>query len=164
MKLEKLTILGIDPGYDKLGIAVVEKEGGKKENLIYSACIKTARGAPFNERLMQIAEIVEATISAHSPVALAIEKLFFTTNQKTAMQVSEVRGLIIYLATKNNLQIFEYTPSQVKSTIAGSGNASKDQIINMVPRLIKLNEEIKEDDEYDAIALALSGLACEKLF
>ncbi len=158
-----MKILGIDPGYDKLGIAVVEKVEGEKEKLVYSACIKTTRGAPFNERLMQIAEIVEQTISAHSPAALAIEKLFFTSNQKTAMQVSEVRGLIIYLASKNNLQIFEYTPSQVKSTVAGSGNASKDQIINMVPRLIKINKEIKEDDEYDAIALALTCLACEPL-
>ena len=159
-----MKILGIDPGYDKLGLAIVEREQNKKENLVYSACIKTSRGAPFNERLMQIAEIVEAMISAHSPTALAIEKLFFTSNQKTAMQVSEVRGLIIYLAAKNNLQIFEYTPSQVKSTVAGSGNASKDQIINMVPRLIKISKEIKEDDEYDAVALALTCLASEKLF
>ena len=79
------------------------------------------------------------------------------------MRVSEVRGMIIYLAKKNNLKIFEYTPLQVKSTIAGFGRADKAQVIMMVPKLIVLKKEIKEDDEYDAIALALTCLACEPL-
>ncbi|MEK7586960.1 MAG: crossover junction endodeoxyribonuclease RuvC [Patescibacteria group bacterium] len=158
-----MKILGIDPGYDKLGVAVVEKLPKEKEKLIYSACLKTNKSDDYFDRLKELGESLEKIIEIYKPEVLSIEKLFFTTNQKTAMRVSEVRGMIIYLAKKNNLKIFEYTPLQVKSTIAGFGRADKAQVIMMVPKLIVLKKEIKEDDEYDAIALALTCLACEPL-
>ena len=156
-----MKIIGIDPGYDKLGVAVVEKSAKEKEKLIYSDCLKTNKSDDYFDRLKELGESLEKIIELYKPNILSIEKLFFTTNQKTAMRVSEIRGMILYLATKNNLQIFEYTPLQVKCTIAGHGRADKTQVTMMVNKLIMIKKEIKEDDEYDAIALALTCLACE---
>jgi len=93
---------------------------------------------------------------------MAIEKLFFTTNQKTVMGVSEARGVIMYQALLNKIPVFEYTPLQIKIAITGYGRGDKKQIIAMLQHLIKIEKEIKYDDEYDAIAVGLTHLACTK--
>ena len=101
-----MIILGIDPGYERLGIAVLEKKNGK-ENLLFSACLKTSAKIPFNERLFLLGKELEKIIKKWKPDIVATEKLFFTTNQKTAMHVSEIRGLIIYLAMLHNAEVRE---------------------------------------------------------
>ena len=157
-----MKIISIDPGYERVGIAIIEKTCKQKDELIYSNCFKTKANIPFHERLKSIGIEVEKIIKKYKPEALAIEKLYFETNQKTAMGVSEARGVIIYVASKNNLSIYEYTPPQIKVAVTGYGKASKQMIMSMVPKLIDIKEEIKSDDEIDAIAIGLTSLACEK--
>jgi crossover junction endodeoxyribonuclease RuvC len=159
-----MTILSIDPGYERVGIAVLEKSstGSGGEELIYSDCFKTSKELPFIERLKLVGQEVERVIKEYKPEAFAIEKLFFNTNQKTATNVSEVRGAVIYIALKNKLKVFEYTPLQIKVAVAGDGHGDKEQVIAMVKNLIKIEKEIKYDDEYDAIAVGLTCFASER--
>jgi crossover junction endodeoxyribonuclease RuvC len=157
-----MKILAIDPGFERVGIAVIEKTTTKKDTLIYSTCFKTSVKIPFPERLRNIGLEVEKVIKKYKPIALSIEKLYFTTNQKTVMGVSEARGTIIYVAAKNNLSIYEYTPPQIKVAVTGYGKASKEMVMSMVPKLIDIKDEINSDDELDAIAIGLTCLACER--
>jgi crossover junction endodeoxyribonuclease RuvC len=157
-----MKILAIDPGFERVGIAIIEKTNLNKDKLVFSVCFKTSAKIPFHERLRNIGLEVESVIKKYKPEALAIEKLYFTTNQKTVMGVAEARGAIIYVASKNGLSIFEYTPPQIKVAVAGYGKASKDMIMSMVPKLIDIKNEINSDDELDAIAIGLTCLACEK--
>ena len=129
-----MKILSIDPGYERVGIAVIEKtsSGSGGEKFIYSNCFKTNKGLPFLERLGLVGQEVERIIKKYKPKAFAIEKLFFNTNQKTATNVSEVRGALIYIALKNKLKVFEYTPLQIKSAVCGDGHGDKTQVVSMV--------------------------------
>lgn len=160
-----MRVIGVDPGYDKFGVAILEKKNGVEE-LIYSGCIRSSAKIPFSERLFYIGQEFQTLIQKYKPEALAIEKLFFTTNQKTAMGVSEIKGIATYIAKVNGLKTFEYTPLQIKMAIVGYGKADKNQISKMVPFLIKNFSDFKkkkiEDDEYDACATALTCLAIEK--
>ncbi len=157
-----MRILGIDPGFERLGIAIVDKSLGttqNREQLIFSTCFKTSTKLDFSERLVLIGEEVSQIIKKYGPDILAIETLFLTTNQKTVMHVSEARGVIIYEATKANLKIHEFSPPQIKVATTGYGKASKEQIIKMVKMLVKVEASKKSDDEMDAIAVALTALA-----
>jgi len=158
-----MKILSIDPGFERVGIAIIEKTNLKKDVLIFSECFKTSTKIPFTDRLKNIGIEIEKIIKQYNPKVLAIEKLFFTTNQKTAMGVSEVRGAILYISAKNNLSIYEYTPPQIKVAVTGYGKASKDMVMSMVPKLIEIKTKIKSDDELDAIAIGLTCMACEKV-
>lgn len=157
-----MRILAIDPGYERLGIAILEKEKGK-EILLYSSCFKTDAKLPFIERLLAIGNELARVIKKYKPNGLAIEKLYMTTNQKTAMQVAEARGVIIYEASKLGLQIYEYTPMEIKVAVSGYGKATKDDVFFMVKKLIDLPKDRKIiDDEIDAIAVGLTCFACQK--
>lgn len=151
-------VLGIDPGYDRLGVAIVKKEGGKEE-LIFSDCFLSDKKNTLGERLLEIGNELENLIKKYRPEATATEKLYFTVNQKTAMAVAEARGVISYLSAKHKIPLFEYTPPEIKLTVTGYGNANKKQVAEMIPRLIKISKSIKYDDEYDAVAIALTHLA-----
>lgn len=154
-----MKVLGIDPGYERLGIAIVEKDTQGKERLLYSDCFKTSAKDPHYVRLDQIGTELSAVITKYQPDALAIENLFFNSNQKTALLVSEARGVILYTAAHAGLTIEEFTPPQIKAAITGNGRSDKKGIIKMVPLLIKIDKKIQYDDEYDAIAAALTYLA-----
>jgi crossover junction endodeoxyribonuclease RuvC len=159
MSSAPLRILGIDPGFDRLGICILDKEG-TKETLIFSTCIVTSRKDTFEKRLVVIGEQLEKIIANYSPAELAIETLFFTKNQKTIITVAEVRGICIYLAHKAGVALYEYSPPQIKLAIAGHGKASKDDIAIMVPKILKQPLLINTlDDEIDAIAIALTHSA-----
>ncbi|MFA6476331.1 MAG: crossover junction endodeoxyribonuclease RuvC [Candidatus Paceibacterota bacterium] len=153
-----MLVLGIDPGYDRLGVALVKKDGGKEE-LIFSDCFLSSPKDALGERLLSIGNKLEKLIKEYKPDAVATEKLYFTVNQKTAMAVAEARGVISYLSAKHKISLTEYTPPEIKLTVTGYGNANKKQVAEMVPRLIKISKRIKYDDEYDAIAIALTHLA-----
>ena len=157
-----MKILSIDPGFERVGIAIIEKTNQKKDKLVYSECFKTSTKIPFPERLKNIGIEIEKIIKKYKPEVLAIEKLYFTTNQKTAMGVSEARGMILYIASKNNITVCEYTPPQIKLAVTGYGKATKEMIMSMVPKLIDMDVKINSDDEIDAIAVGLTCLACEK--
>ena len=154
-----MKVLAIDPGYGRCGVAVVEKNGGGKEILIYSSCIETSAKADFAKRLAQVADECARLIKTHAPDCLALEKLYFQTNQKTAMRVAEVRGALINTAQGAGIEVFEYTPGEVKSAAAGSGSADKKAVAQMLRALVKIEKKIEHDDEYDAIAIAVTHLA-----
>ncbi len=157
-----IRILGIDPGFDRLGVCVLDKEGSK-ETLVFSTCITTNKKESFQKRLGVIGSELEAIITQHQPHELAIETLFFTTNQKTIITVAEVRGVCIYLAHIHKTKVFEYSPPQIKLAIAGHGKASKEDISHMVPKILKQPLLIGTlDDEIDAIAIALTHSANRK--
>lgn len=155
-----MRIISIDPGYERLGIAVIEKN--RKETLLFSECFKTKAALPFEERLLLVGREVARVIDEYSPRALAIENLFIATNQKTAMRVAEVRGAIIYQARLSGLTIHEYTPLQIKVATTGYGKATKEQVMSMVRRLVSGAENIRQDDEMDAIAIGLTYFAYVK--
>ncbi len=150
-----MLILGIDPGFERIGISILEK-GKEEDALLYSDCFKTLSSLPFHERLGLIGKEIERVIKKYNPDTLAIETLFFNTNQKTALLVSEARGVILYEATLGNLKIYEYTPLQIKIATTGYGRADKNQVNNMVKQLIVIEKEVKSDDEMDAIATAIT--------
>ena len=156
-----MRIIGIDPGYDRLGIAVVEQTS-QKETLIHSECFQTDATLPFAERLHKCGSRIAEIITQYTPAHLALENVFFNTNQKTAMDVAAVRGAVLYVARTHNLTTFEYTPPQIKAAIAGSGRGTKKDIIAMLEHLIVINTTIAFDDEYDAIAVALTHSAIHR--
>ena len=156
-----MKIIAIDPGYERVGIAILEKGLGKEE-LLFSECFKTLASESTEERLRQIGEEIENLIKKYKPEAMGIENLFFKNNAKTAMKVSEARGVMLYEAAKNNLLVMEFTPLQIKVAVTGYGKSDKEQVTEMVKRLIKINQPIKYDDEYDAIAVGLTFFASHK--
>lgn len=158
-----MKIIGIDPGYERVGIAVLEKnKGDKKETLLYSNCFKTSAKLPLPERLLLIGDEIKSVIKKYSPEMLSIEKLYFERNTSSAMGVSEARGTIIYVGRSHGLPILEYTPLQIKSAVTGYGKATKEQVHTMVAKLIDLPPSIKQDDEIDAIAIAITGLCSHR--
>ena len=153
-----MKVLAIDPGYGRCGMAVVEKSGAK-EVLIHSMCVETSASADFAMRLATIVSECSSLLQKHQPDCVAIEKLYMTKNQKTAMRVAEVRGALINCATNYGVEVFEYTPGEVKSAAAGWGGADKQQMATMLHALIDIQKVIKHDDEYDAIAIGVTHLA-----
>jgi crossover junction endodeoxyribonuclease RuvC len=157
-----MRIISIDPGYERLGLAVIEKEKNKKEVLIFSECFKTSSKLPHSERLTLIGDRIKEVIKKYKPEQLATEKLFFSGNQKTAMLVAEARGVILYSGTSSGLPVFEYTPNEVKIAITGYGRSEKRQIIDMVKKLIDVKKSKESDDEFDAIAIGLTHFAIQR--
>src|SRR3989344_3155751 len=148
-------ILGIDPGYGRLGIAVIESRDRKPE-LIYSDCFETSSELDPSERLGLILEEIQAVIKKYKPNMLAIETLIFSKNTKTALKVAEARGVIMAAAAINKIPVKEFHPNQIKVATTGYGKADKKQIIFMVDKILNIKKKIKYDDEYDALAVALT--------
>ena len=156
-----MKILGIDPGYERLGVAILEKEksSNNKEKVIFSECFKTSAKLEFPERLKLIGEKVADIIKKYKPEVLGIETLFLNTNQKTVMHVAEARGVIIYECVKAGIKIFEASPPQIKIATTGYGKSDKKQIMKMIKLLVKIDNTKTSDDELDAIAIALTAFA-----
>jgi len=157
-----MKIIAIDPGVERVGIAVVEKIGGAKETLLYSDCFKTSAKLSHAQRLSLIGTEVGKIIAEYSADGLAIEKLFFDTNITTAMFVSEARGVMLYEGALAGLPIYEYTPMEIKVAVTGYGKSDKKAVQHMVERLITLPKKKMLDDELDAIAVGLTCFAHEK--
>lgn len=156
-----MKIMGIDPGYERLGVALIEKSA-RGERLLHSECFRTKGSRSFPDRLKEIGLRLGTLIKEWKPDRLALETLFFSNNQKTAMAVSGVRGVILYESARAGLPIFEYSPQEIKVAVGGHGKSDKKDMARMVARLIRIEKEIKHDDEYDAIAAALTCAAREK--
>ena len=152
--------LAIDPGYGRCGIAIVSGSA-TKQVCEFSDCIETKSSADFPDRLAEICAVVREQIAEFNPDALAIERLFFNQNTTTAMKVAQVKGAIILEATRANMEIFEYTPQDIKTAVAGYGSAPKGQVMQMITQLVSMREAAKHDDEYDAVAVGITCLAHE---
>lgn len=153
-----MRILAFDPGYERLGVAVLEKQNGK-EVLLHSECIRTKAALTFPERLAELGSGVEALIAQWAPQGVALEEVFFEKNAKTAMQVAEVRGMLTYIAAAKGLAVHQYTPAEVKIAITGYGASDKRAVAAWVPKLVRLPERKRLDDELDAIAVGITCLA-----
>ncbi len=157
-----MKMLGIDPGYDRLGISIVEKSVDQpRETVIFSECFETDKALDIPERLFKVGTRVQEVLDEYSPDALSLETLFFNNNQKTAMAVSGARGIILYLAKKYGCVVYEYHPQEIKVAVTGYGKSDKTAVTAMVRQLVSNCPEKAKDDEYDAIAIALTGLAHE---
>ena len=150
-----MIILGIDPGFERMGCAILEKSP-MGEKLIYSSCLVSSRSDAHEKRLLFLYIGLKKIIKDFKPGVMAIEKLFFTANQKTAMKVAEARGVALLLAAENNLKVLELTPLEVKMAMTGYGRAEKDQVRKMAQIMVKMEGGKKLDDEIDAIAIALA--------
>lgn len=151
-------VLGLDPGFGRLGFGAIATVRGKT-SVLDCGIIRTDQDVPFGERLVQLADDLETLLTELKPARIVVERLFFMKNAKTAMQVAEARGVLLYLAAKRRIPVLEYTPSQVKSAVCGDGKADKKAVQKMVKILLGLKSAPKIDDAADALALALMGAA-----
>lgn len=149
-----MVVLGIDPGYAIVGWGVVNYAGNIYRPLGFGA-ITTDRSSNFNDRLGYIYNNMTRLIEKCKPDAMAVEKLYFQNNQKTAINVAQARGVILLAAQQQGVPIFEYTPLQVKTVVTGYGKAKKPQVMEMTRRLLALESVPKPDDTADALAIAL---------
>lgn len=149
-----MIILGIDPGYAIVGWGVVDYTANRFSVIDYGA-VTTEAKTPFNRRLEMVFDGVSEIITRYCPSALAIEKLFYNTNAKTVIDVAQSRGVINLAAVKNGVEIFEYTPLQVKQSVVGYGRAEKKQVQEMTRVILKLDKIPKPDDTADALAMAI---------
>lgn len=154
-----MIILGIDPGYAIVGFGVLEYKNNHFSVIDYGA-ITTDAGTPFNRRLEYIYDEMTALFEKYHPDAMAIEKLFYNSNAKTVIDVSQARGVIMLAAQKNGVPAFEYTPLQVKQSVVGYGRAEKKQVQEMIKRILFLEKVPKPDDTADALAMAICHGHC----
>lgn len=155
-----MRILGIDPGYDRCGVAIVERDGGK-DTLLFSTCLSSPRGVSFEIRLLTLARGLRAVIDMHKPTVMALETLFMTNNKLTAMKVAEARGMIQLVGAEKGLTIRELGPGEVKLAITGYGKSDKAAMMVMITRLTGIKKRAY-DDEFDAIAVALAASATSR--
>jgi len=144
-------ILGIDPGYKNLGWSIIEKN----QTIVDYGVIDTSSDKRIDERLLDIHTKLDAIITLYKPDCAAIEKLFFTKNIKTGMDVAKTVGAILLTLRINNIGYFEYTPSQVKQVVTGYGRADKAQMKFMIKSIFQMSDELQSDDAADALAIAL---------
>jgi len=149
-----MIILGIDPGTAITGYGVIEKKDNKLYLVDYG-CIRTEAGLATAQRLYEIDRDLAKIIRKYSPEIIAVEDIFFFKNQKTAIKVSQARGVILARAAKMKIPVTEYTPLQVKQAITSYGRAGKAQVQKMVKLLLRLKEIPKPDDAADALAAAI---------
>lgn len=153
-----MKVIAIDPGFDRLGLAILENTTGR-ETLLHSECLVTNREASFSLRLLEVGTVVESLLMKYQPDTMAIETLFFNKNVKTAIQVAEARGVLLYICQKFGCTIYEFSPQEIKIATTGYGMSDKTAVIAMVKRLIPEVPETALDDEYDAVAVGITCLA-----
>ena len=151
-----MIILGIDPGLARMGYAFIEiKKKGEKSKAINYGCIKTSPGLCAGDRLKKINNELNKLIKKYKPNVLAVESIYFFKNFKTAMPVSQAKGVILLTAAKKKIPVCEITPLQMKMAITGYGRAEKKQVQEMIKVLLNLKEAPKSDDAADALGVAL---------
>ncbi len=157
-----MIILGIDPGYSRIGWGVIESHHGNSEAIAYD-CISTPINESGERRLFILREKLVKIIDRYHPDQVAVEKLFFATNAKTAIAVGQARGVILVTIAEQKIPLADYTPLQIKQTVTGSGKADKKQVSRMVTTLLHLTQVPNLDDTSDALAIALTHAAMYKM-
>jgi len=153
----KNRVLGIDPGFDRLGLAVIEGNPSKPSH-VWSTCVDVPKGSR-EVRLAHVFQEIASVVKTYEPERAVIEGLFFSTNKKTALSVAEARGAVLAALGTLGISVHEFTPMQVKVAVTGYGAADKKAVERMVQKLVPLPPKKRLDDEFDAIAVALSGLS-----
>jgi crossover junction endodeoxyribonuclease RuvC len=152
---EPVVVLGVDPGLTRCGYAVLRMNSGQDITALAIGVLRTPAKSPLPQRLAEIHAEMEDLLAQYKPSAVAIEQVFFQNNVSTAMSVGQASGIVLALAARAGCEVAQYTPSQVKSTVAGWGGASKDQIGRMVQQRLGLSAIPEPADAADAAAVAL---------
>jgi len=157
-----MVILGIDPGTATTGYGIIKVRGQKLKIKSDIGCmdyglIQTNPSLTAGERLKELNNQLDGLIKRYRPDVLAVESLFFFKNAKTAVPVSQAKGVILLTAAKKKIPVYEFTPLQVKTTITGYGRAEKKQVQKMIKILLGLKEVPRSDDAADALAIAICG-------
>ncbi|MFH1193211.1 MAG: crossover junction endodeoxyribonuclease RuvC [Candidatus Jorgensenbacteria bacterium] len=147
--------LGIDPGSTRVGYGVVRKERGALVHL--ESGLLPVRSKEKNERLIEISTSLRGILARVKPDRVGIEKLYFSKNQKTAIEVAQARGVLLYTIARTGILILEFTPSEVKLAVTGDGNATKAGVAAMVARFLRLPPRKLVDDVSDALAIAITA-------
>jgi crossover junction endodeoxyribonuclease RuvC len=153
----KEKILGIDPGFGRVGYGIIEQKSNNEWVAVDFGCIVTSPKTSFVERLLEVRNELQKIIIEHRPTRVAVEELFFFKNVKTAIEVGQARGVILLTAVESGLPIDEFTPLQVKQAMTGYGRAEKKQMQKIVAAILGLKKPIKSDDAADALAVALTA-------
>ncbi len=152
-----MKIIGIDPGLATVGIGLIEATSAHDVQVLDYFTIETPSGTPLPERLKEIGQDLRAFLQESQPEMAVIEKLYFSVNEKTALDVAQARGVILSTVATQQISIIEPTPPELKSCITGDGSADKKQMQQMVKMIFNLEEIPKPDDAADALALAAFG-------
>lgn len=156
-----MRVMGIDPGFGRVGWAVVEGDRAKQQ-LVEYGCLETSPKDSMNVRLEEIFDHVSELIDKYDVDEVAVEDIFYFKNQKTVIGVGQARGVILVAVVKKKIPCFNYTPLQIKRVITGYGQADKKQVQMMVKTLLKMKELPKQDDAADACATALTHFFIDK--
>lgn len=149
-----MIIMGIDPGLATCGYGFIESKGNK-QNCLASGILKTSTEQTSTERLDSIYRGINSLIKEFSPETVGVENLFFSRNTKTAFQVGQAKGVIMLACAHNGLEVYEYTPLQVKHGVCGDGSATKSQVKTMVSKILNLSSPPYYNDAADALAICL---------
>ncbi len=162
-KNSAVRVLGIDPGYGRMGFGLIEETGGNFKTLDYG-CFETPKNESAGSRLLEIKIFLDNYIEKNKPEVVGVETLFFSKNVKTALQVGEARGVILLSVAEKNISLFEVSPQQVKMAVTGYGAAKKEQMQKMVKTILGLKEIPKPDDAADGLAVAIAAAQIRKFF
>lgn len=150
--------LGLDPGYDRLGVAIVDNASGH-DTVVYSTCVETNTNEDLSQRLVHIGHTLTKILETYQPDIVGVETLFFNKNVKTAIGVAQARGVLLYLVQLTGCELYELSPQEIKVALTGYGKSDKAAVLAMVQRLVHNVPAAAVDDEYDAIAAAVTALA-----
>lgn len=156
-----MRLLGVDPGYGRTGVAVLEESSA--QGVIHLSLIETSPALPHAQRLRQVHEELCAVIAQHQPRCVAIERLYHGKNAKTVIGVAQARGVALLAAAQHQLPVMEFTPMQIKQSVAGFGGADKEQVARMLAMTLNIPAQIWIDDVTDALAVAFTGLVSAPL-
>jgi crossover junction endodeoxyribonuclease RuvC len=160
---QPLVVLGIDPGLTRCGYAVLESAGPPRPRAVALGVMRTPPESPLPQRLAELQIEIERLIAEFRPHAVAVERVFFQVNVRTAMSVGQASGLALAAAVRAGCEVVQYTPNQVKDAVTGYGAASKDQVARMVQMRLGLATPPSPPDAADAAAVALTHLAMAPL-
>ena len=149
-----MRVLGIDCGTERTGYGVIASDG-REHRLVAAGVIRTRTDSPFQERLLEIARGLRDVIREHQPEAVAVEQVFHAANTKTALKLAHVRGVALLAAAEAGLELGEYSPLEIKSSVVGYGRAEKSQVQKMVGSLLHLDQPLTSEDASDALAAAI---------
>lgn len=155
MTSSSLRVLGIDPGITRCGVGIVDVDGSRRGTLVHVGVIRSSPDAPIGERLAIVAAGIREVIAAHSPQAVAVERVFAQQNTHTVMGTAQASGVALLLAAEAGLPAATHTPSEVKAAVTGYGSADKRQVQAMIARILRLDAPPQPADAADALAIAL---------
>jgi crossover junction endodeoxyribonuclease RuvC len=156
-------VLGIDPGLSRCGYGVLEPLAAGRARAVSAGVITTPASAPLPERLAELQREIRSLLDQTKPAVVAVERVFFQTNVRTAMSVGQASGIVMAEAVNAGCEVAQYGPNEVKQAVAGWGGAGKDEVERMVQRLLGIDQPLRPVDAADAVALALCHLAHEPM-